>query len=191
MTARHSIAVAAWAREVAAAAGLPARECRLAHTAGLLHDIGKLAFPDRILKRGVRLTPADWDKIRMHPGEGAHLLAGIEGYERVGEIILAHHERVDGHGYPQGLPADRVPAIARIIAVADAYDTMTARDSYRHPVSPPEAIAELRRVAGTQLDPDLVEVFVERQAEGRVPQPIPVNQDIDLPVASPFGSAPT
>ena len=172
MTARHSIAVAAWAREVAAAADLPERERELAHTAGLLHDIGKLTFPDRILKRGKRLTEADWERIRMHPGAGALVVAGIEGYEPVREIILAHHERVDGGGYPHGARGDAIPAIARIIAVADSYDAMTARDSYRPPVSPGEAIEELWRVAGTQLDPDYVELFVYTRAEGRVPQPV-------------------
>ncbi|MGH2963006.1 MAG: HD-GYP domain-containing protein [Pseudonocardiaceae bacterium] len=170
MTARHCVAVAGWTREVAHAAGLSRGGCQLAHTAGLLHDIGKLAFPDRILKRDVRLTPADWDRIRTHPGEGARVLAGINGYEQVREIILAHHERVDGRGYPHGVPAAHVPAIARMIAVVDAYDAMTARDSYRPPVSPREAIAELRRVAGTQLDPAFVDLFVEtrsRRGSGR------------------------
>jgi putative nucleotidyltransferase with HDIG domain len=166
MTARHCVAVAGWTREVAAAAGLSDEECRLAHTAGLLHDIGKLAFSDRILKADVRLTEADWDEIRTHPGEGARVLAGIHGYEPVREIILAHHERVDGRGYPHGVPAARVPAIARMIAVVDAYDAMTARDSYRPPVSPAEAIAELRRVAGSQLDPGFVELFVKTKSRG-------------------------
>jgi putative nucleotidyltransferase with HDIG domain len=172
MTARHSISVARYAREMAAAANLPEGEQERAHTAGLLHDVGKLTFPDRILKRDVTLTRTDWDRIRMHPTEGARVIAGIGGYEPVIQIILAHHERMDGGGYPRGIPAARVPALARIIAVADAYDAMTARHSYRDPVSPEEAIAELRRVAGTQLDPDFVELFIDTQVPDRVPQPI-------------------
>jgi putative nucleotidyltransferase with HDIG domain len=160
MTARHSVSVARWARRVASAAGLPESDRELAHTAGLLHDIGKLTFPDRILKRDVRLTERDWDDIRMHPTEGARALAGIEGLECVRNIVLAHHERMDGRGYPRGVRAAEVSPIARIIAVVDAYDAMTARDSYRHPVAPDEAIAELRRVAGTQLDKGFVELFI-------------------------------
>ena len=172
MTARHSIAVAGWTRRLAAAAGFSEWERELAQTAGLLHDIGKLSFPDRILRGDADLTGADWEHIRMHPGAGARVVAGIDGYETIGEIILTHHERMDGRGYPRGLPAEGVPAIARMIAVADTYDAMTSRDSYRPPVSHDEAIAELKRVAGTQLDPNFVELFIETRAGDRVPQPI-------------------
>jgi putative nucleotidyltransferase with HDIG domain len=167
MTARHSVAVGEWSRKVAAAADFPERERELAHTAGLLHDIGKLTFPDRILKRDVKLTDRDWDDIRMHPTEGARALAGIDELEPVRRIVLCHHERMDGTGYPRGIPARHVPRIARIIAVVDAYDAMTARESYRHPVSPDEAIAELRRVAGTQLDPNYVELFIATLSRAR------------------------
>lgn len=160
MTARHSIAVAGWTRRLAAAAGFSEREREIAMAAGLLHDIGKLSFPDRILKGGTELTSADREQIRMHPGAGARVVAGIDGYETIGEIILTHHERMDGRGYPRGLPAEGVPAVARMIAVADTYDAMTSRDSYRPPVSHDEAITELKRVAGTQLDPRFVELFV-------------------------------
>ena len=83
----------------------------------------------------------------------------VEGYGPVADIVLSHHERWDGRGYPRGLAGESIPLTARLIAAADAYDVMTARDSYRKPVSSGEAIAELRRVAGTQLDPEVVEVF--------------------------------
>ena len=85
----------------------------------------------------------------------------MEGYGPVGEIILAHHERIDGKGYPRGLKGDEIPALSRIISVADTYDVMTARDSYRKPVSSFEAIQELRRVSGTQLDGEFVEIFIQ------------------------------
>jgi len=165
MTARHSAAVARYARELAAHAGLSEEEQELAHTAGLLHDIGKFVLPDHILKTRGRLTPEDWDQIRRHPAEGARIVSQIDGYRPVGEIILAHHERMDGLGYPRGLVGEEIPVIARIIAVVDTYDAMTARDSYREPLPHDEAIAELRAVAGTQLDPRFVELFIEMLEE--------------------------
>jgi putative nucleotidyltransferase with HDIG domain len=165
MTARHSAAVARYSREIAAAAGLPESEQELVHTAGLLHDIGKFVLPDRILKGDVKLTEADWDEIRKHPYEGARIVSQIDGYQPVGEIVLAHHERVDGLGYPRGMQGDEIPVLARIIAVADTYDVLTARDSYRRPVSSFEAITELRRVAGTQLEPSFVEILADVLAD--------------------------
>ncbi|HYU61566.1 MAG TPA: HD-GYP domain-containing protein [Solirubrobacterales bacterium] len=160
MTARHSAAVARYAREIASAAGLSEQDQELAHTAGLLHDIGKFILSDRILKGDEKLTEADWEEIRRHPYEGARIVSEIDGYQPVGDIILAHHERADGLGYPRGLQGDQIPVISRILAVADTYDVMTARDSYRDPISSFEAIEELRRVAGSQLDQRCVEVFV-------------------------------
>ncbi len=160
MTARHSAAVARYSRELSALAGLSEDEQELAHTAGLLHDIGKFVLPDEILKTRGRLSADDWDQIRRHPYEGARIVSQIDGYRPVGDIILAHHERLDGLGYPRGLAGDQIPRIARIIAVTDSYDAMTARDSYGEPKSSFEAIAELRRVSGTQLDGGLVELFV-------------------------------
>ena len=165
MTARHSAAVARYSRELAARAGLSADDQELAHTAGLLHDIGKFVLPDQILKSRGRLLPDDWDQIRRHPYEGARIVSQIDGYRPVGEIILAHHERLDGLGYPRGLVADQIPVCARILAIADTYDAMTARDSYGTPKSSFEAVAELRRVSGTQLDGGLVELFAAMLAD--------------------------
>ena len=161
MTARHSAAVARYSREIAAAAGLSEEEQELAHTAGLLHDIGKFILPDRILKGNVELTEADWVEIRKHPYEGARIVSQIDGYQPVGDIILAHHERLDGLGYPRSLRGDEIPVLSKVIAVADTYDVLTARDSYRQPVSAYEAITELRRSAGTQLDPNFVEILAK------------------------------
>ena len=144
---------------------MPPEQQELAHTAGLLHDIGKFVLPDRILKGNVELSEADWEQIRKHPYEGARIVSQIDGYQPVGDIILAHHERMDGLGYPRGLRDDEIPEIAKIIAVVDTYDVMTARDSYREPVSSYEAIAELRRVSGTQVDPRYVEMFVKVLAD--------------------------
>jgi putative nucleotidyltransferase with HDIG domain len=161
MTARHSAAVARYAREIAKALELPESEQELSHTAGLLHDIGKFVFPDSILKGNSRLTDEEYEIVKMHPFHGAQVLAQIEGYGPVANIVLAHHERIDGTGYPNGMPGDEIPLIARIISVADTYDVMTSRDSYRKPVTSQTAIAELRRVSGTQLDGQIVETFVK------------------------------
>ena len=161
MTARHSAAVAHYAREIAAAVGMTDDEQEVVHSAALLHDIGKFNLPDDILKADVPLGPAEWELIRTHPEEGARLISHLEGYGAAAEIVRAHHERFDGKGYPNGLATTDIPLGARIISVADTYDVLTARDSYRKPVSSEQAIAELRRVAGSQLDPAVVSVFVE------------------------------
>src|ERR671917_592059 len=141
------------------ALGDPGADADPSHTAGLLHDVGKFTFPDHTLT-GTRLTEEDWELIRSHPQRGADIVGRVHGYEEVAEIVLCHHERLDGHGYPRRLQGERIPHLARILAVADCFDVMTARDSYRTPMSFEAAIAELRRVAGTQLDPLYVEIFV-------------------------------
>jgi putative nucleotidyltransferase with HDIG domain len=168
MTARHSAAVARYAREVARMLGLSEREQDLIHTAALLHDIGKFIFPDSILLADRKLTDEEWETVKLHPEQGAKLVRRIEGYGPVADIIISHHERVDGKGYPHGLSGDEIPLGSRIISVADTYDVMTSRDSYRRPVSSEAAIVELRRVAGSQLDPEVVERFVEMVESGRV-----------------------
>jgi putative nucleotidyltransferase with HDIG domain len=159
-TARHSAAVARYAHAIAQEAGCTEDELRTVHTAALLHDIGKFAFPDRILFAEGKLSDEDWAIIRDHPQNGADLVRRVEGLEEIADIILAHHERIDGNGYPHRLPGERIPKLARMISVGDVYDVMTARDTYRTPVQPHEAIAELRRAAGTQLDATYVEMFV-------------------------------
>jgi len=161
MTARHSAAVARYSRAIAQRAGFSRREEELVHIAALLHDIGKFILPDRILKANVPLSDEDWMLIRRHPQQGARVVSSLDGYGPVAEIILAHHERIDGKGYPRSLRGDEIPELARIISVADTYDVMTARDSYRTPVSSYDAIQELRRVAGKQLDARFVEIFIE------------------------------
>ncbi len=157
--ARHAAAVARFARDMAQRVGMSQQEQELAHTAGLLHDIGHFALSDRVAERGRTLTDEDWEAIQRHPELGADMLKDLGIYGPVAEIVLAHHERIDGRGYPQGLPSDQIPEIAKIIAVAEVYDTLTANDTYRTKMSSFEALRELRRVADTQLDGRYVEVL--------------------------------
>jgi putative nucleotidyltransferase with HDIG domain len=159
MTARHAAAVARYARALAREMGLDESEQELVHTAGLLHDIGKFALPDRILHADI-LSDEDWAVVRRHPQEGATLVGRLDGYGPVADAILYHHESVDGSGYPAGLIGNEIPLASRIIAVCNVYDTLTARDSYRSPMTPQDAIAELRRVGGRQLDAEIVDAFV-------------------------------
>jgi putative nucleotidyltransferase with HDIG domain len=168
MTARHSAAVARYARAMAIALGRPAAEQELTHTAGLLHDIGKFAFPDSILLASQPLSEEQWEVVRRHPADGARIVRRVDGYGPVADIVLSHHERWDGAGYPHGLAGEEIPLAARLIAVADAYDVLTARDSYRRPVSGAAAVAELRTCAGTQFDPQVVETFATVLASERL-----------------------
>jgi putative nucleotidyltransferase with HDIG domain len=168
MTARHSAAVARYSREVASMLGLDEREQDLIHTAALLHDIGKFILPDSVLFADRKLTDEEWELIKLHPEQGAKLVERIEGYGPVAEIVMHHHERFSGGGYPAGIAGEEIPLGSRIISAADTYDVMTSRDSYRRPVSSEAALAELRRVAGTQLDPQVVEAFERMIVERRV-----------------------
>jgi putative nucleotidyltransferase with HDIG domain len=159
MTARHAAAVARYSRALAREMGCGEADQDLAHTAGLLHDIGKFALPDRILHAEI-LSDDDWAVVRRHPQEGATLVGRLDGYGPVADAILYHHEHVDGSGYPAGLIGNEIPLASRIIAVCSVYDTLTARDTYRSPMTPQDAIAELRRVAGRQLDSEIVDAFI-------------------------------
>ena len=157
--ARHAAAVARFASDMAEAVGMSEHDQELAHTAGLLHDIGNFALSDRVAERGRTLTDEDWMAIQQHPELGADMLRDLGMYGPIAEIVLTHHERIDGRGYPRGLTGEEIPQIAKIIAVAEVYDTLTAADTYRTRMSSFEALRELRRVAGTQLDADYVEVL--------------------------------
>jgi HD domain-containing protein len=166
--ARHAAAVAHYSRQLARAAGLSEHEQAVAHTAGLLHDIGKEALPDHILLGRSELHAAERRLVERHPADGARLLLRVEGLGEVAHAVLAHHERIDGHGYPDGLAGEDIPITARILAIAEVYDVLTAPDSYKIPLTAAEAEDELRRVAGTQLDGRLVWLFVTQVLRGAV-----------------------
>ncbi len=165
-TSRHGATVARLARALARELSLSERDQDLAFTAGLLHDIGKFALPDRIL-HAAELPDEDWARVKRHCQDGAALVGRLDGYGPVAEVILYHHERIDGTGYPAGLIGREIPPLARIISVCEVYDTLTGRDSYRAALTPVEAFAELRRVAGRQLDADFVDrLIVMLQRDG-------------------------
>jgi hypothetical protein len=165
---RHAAATAHYALELARATGLSDREQAVVHTAGLLHDIGKEALPDHVLLGGRTLEPDERRLLERHPADCARLLLRVEGLGEVATAVLAHHERIDGHGYPDGLSGDDIPMAARIISIAEVYDILTSDDSYRSPLSAAEAEDELRRVAGAQLDGRLVWLFVTQVLPGRL-----------------------
>ncbi len=126
----------------------------------LFHDLGKIAISDAILQKPEQLNDQEWSEIRAHPIIGASLLAQMPELDHIRPLILAHHERFDGRGYPNGLKGDAIPRAAQIIAVADAYEAMTTPRPYRRAVTPEAAIAELRSAAGTQFDPVVVDTFI-------------------------------
>ena len=139
------------------------------HTAGLLHDIGKEALPDHVLLGRSPLLAAERALLERHPADGARLLLRVEGLGEVATAVLAHHERIDGQGYPDGLAGEDIPIVARILAIAEVYDVLSATDSYRaSALSASEAEDELRRVAGGQLDGRLVWLFVTQVLPGRL-----------------------
>lgn len=131
---------------------------RLCHGA-LLHDIGKIGVPDAILHKPGPLTAEEWNVMRTHPQLGALMVADVRQLEKAREVILAHHERFDGKGYPNGLSRDAVPLAARVFTIADAFDAMISDRPYRSAMSISEARAEVHRCAGTQFDPEAVAAF--------------------------------
>jgi putative nucleotidyltransferase with HDIG domain len=158
---RHSAAVAGFSRDIAVRAGMSESDVELAHTAGLLHDVGKFALSDRVMERGGDLGEPDWDAVRKHPELGADMLRDLGLYGPVADIVRAHHERPDGRGYPYGLTGEQIPELAKIVAVAEVYDTLTAEGTYRPRMNSFEALNELRRVSGKQLDGRYVEILAE------------------------------
>src|SRR3954471_10408805 len=158
-TGSHSDRVASLSAQIAEQLGLAADEVELTRLAGSLHDLGKLAIPEEILRKPASLTEAERLVLERHPQIGYRMLESL-GVDPIADWVLHHHERWDGSGYPDGLAADRIPRGARIIFVADAFDAMTSDRLYRHALSIDEAVAEMERCAGTQFDPEVVIAFL-------------------------------
>jgi diguanylate cyclase (GGDEF)-like protein/PAS domain S-box-containing protein len=157
--ATHATSVADLAAATAARLGLSTEEIQRTRIAAALHDIGKAAIPASILEKPGPLDEDEWEFIRRHTLIGERIVAAAPALAHIAPVIRSSHERLDGRGYPDGLRADDIPLGARIVAVVDAFDAMITRQPYKPAVSPSEALAELRRCAGPQFDPVVVEVF--------------------------------
>jgi diguanylate cyclase (GGDEF)-like protein len=155
----HSRKVSDYSVAIAEALDLPQDRIATIRAASLLHDIGKVGIPDSILSKEGPLTDEEWEPVRIHPKLGVEILRHIIDLVNCLPAILHHHEHYDGKGYPSGLKGDSIPLEGRILAIADAYDAMTSPRPYREQLSAQQALGELRRCAGTQFDPELVELF--------------------------------
>lgn len=158
----HSRRVSLLSVRLAEAIGMSGKEALELKTIGLLHDIGKIAVDEAILNKSGPLDKEEWDAIRRHPETGWRILSTVGELGEYANVVLTHHERIDGKGYPQGLKGEEIPYQARVIAIADAYDAMTALRPYRESVSDQEAAKELKRCSGSQFDEKLARVFVEQ-----------------------------
>jgi putative nucleotidyltransferase with HDIG domain len=161
----HSEEVVALAAELAVSLGLPAREIERVRAGALLHDVGKVAIPNEILYKPGRLTLEEWEVMRRHPVIGERILRRTPELEDIAPLVRHEHEHWDGSGYPDGIAGTEIPMGSRIILACDAYNAMITQRPYRDPMSREDAIDELKRCAGTQFDPTVVEALVRVLAE--------------------------
>jgi HD domain len=159
-TRGHSERVATASVMIARVLGMRDERVNALRYAGVLHDVGKLGVPTKILHKTSGLTPDEYAAIQVHPVRGTEMLQGIEFLDEAFQGILHHHERMDGFGYPMGLTGPSIPEFARVIAVADAFDSMTSTRSYRGARTPDDAVSELERCKGSQFDPVMVDALV-------------------------------
>ena len=157
----HSISVSKICENLAKHTKLSMHEIQETKTAGLLHDIGKIIIPSEILNKEGKLTDEEYEIMKSHPEIGFRILKSARNMADMAEIVLYHHERWDGYGYPAGIKGNEIPYQARIITIADAFDAMTSNRTYKNKITYKEAIEELKRCAGTQFDPKLVKIFVD------------------------------
>jgi diguanylate cyclase (GGDEF)-like protein len=160
----HSSNVGEFSAAIGGQLGRDDDEIGLLRMAGILHDVGKVVVPDRILRKAGPLTEDEFEAIKPFPAAGAELVSRIEGLEPIVPWIRHSHERIDGNGYPDGLKGDAIPLGARVLHVADAYDSMTSKRTYRPAMSLHQALSELRAGAGTQFDPDCVAALEQHLA---------------------------
>ena len=159
-TRRHSEEVTEHALVLADALGLSEASQRVLRVAALLHDVGKIGIPDRILRKPGRLTAVEYDIVKGHAALGETIIAAIPDLDEIRAAVVSHHERFDGSGYPHGVANGEIPLLGRILAVADAYSAMTTDRPYHKALTSQEAITELRACSGTQFDPEIVKAFI-------------------------------
>lgn len=164
-TSGHSIRVALYSRRIAREARLPEKTCEQVYFAALLHDVGKIGVPLEIINKIGKLTDEEYSEIKKHPVFGDQILSGIMTAPYLAVGARHHHERYDGRGYPDGLSGEDIPLIARVIAVADAYDAMTSVRSYRDPLPRDKVREELLRGIGTQFDPTFARIMLRLMDE--------------------------
>ena len=160
-TRGHSDRVSEYSVLIGEKLGLPEDQIKTLRIGGLFHDIGKIGIPDSILLKPDKLSDDEYSQIKNHPSIGAHILGSAEIFKDIIPIVKHHHERYDGNGYPSRLKGEEIPYIARIAAVADTFDAMTSRRSYRGPIDIEHVKEEIKRCEGTQFDPQIAEVFLE------------------------------
>lgn len=160
-TRGHSDRVSEYAVLIGRKMGLSEDEIKTLQIGGLFHDIGKIGVPDSILQKEAKLTDDEYSQIKNHPSIGAHILGEAEAFKDIIPIVKYHHERFDGRGYPSRLSGEKIPLLARITAVADTFDAMTSKRSYRNALDIQYVKEEIERCKGTQFDPKIAEVFLE------------------------------
>ena len=161
----HSSRVTVFAQAMARALRLDKERISVLRLGALLHDVGKLVVPSAVLLKRGPLTDEELGLMRRHPAAGARMLRSLGAPETILPLVLHHHERWDGAGYPTGRRGDDIPLEARVLCIADSFDAMTSTRPYRASWTPDEALEELERCAGTQFDPDLVSAFAKAWAE--------------------------
>jgi HD domain len=166
-TRGHSDRVSRGASMIAREINMPPARAEAVTFAGMLHDVGKLGVPTKVLQKEGALTEEEYAAIQLHPMRGLEIVGEIGFLNEALTGIMHHHERMDGRGYPMGFAGDEIPEFAKIIAVADAFDSITSTRSYRRARSIEEAVAELKRGAGSQFDPKIVDAFISALASGR------------------------
>ena len=157
----HSINVVKYAVAIAHHMKLTNHEIQDIKHACQLHDLGKIGVPDYILAKHGPLSEEEWEKVKFHTLKGAEILSPLKFLDEIIKLIISHHERYNGSGYPKGLKGEKIPLGARIMLVADAFDAMTSDRPYRKKLSIKESIEELKRNSGTQFDPEVVNAFLE------------------------------
>lgn len=160
-TRGHSDRVSEYSVLIGEKMGLSEEDLRVLRIGGLFHDIGKIGIPDRILLKEAKLTDEEYAEIKKHPTIGAHILEDAEAFKDMVPIVKYHHERFDGRGYPEGLKGEEIPLFARIAAVADTFDAMTSKRSYRNALALDIVIGEIERCKGSQFDPQIADIFLD------------------------------